>query len=65
MQNESMYELSLMSSQNVGTSTTPYVLGLLEKNDKINLSVDMGNTTPFLDEVLNNKVDIGLIEGKS
>lgn len=64
MQNESMYELSLMSSQNVGTYLSPYILsGILEKNDKINLSVSMGNTTQILDEVVNNKIDIGLIEG--
>lgn len=64
MQNESMYELSLMVSQNVGTYLAPYVLSdILNSTNNINLTILMGNTSQILDEVSNNKIDIGLIEG--
>lgn len=64
MLNENMYELSIMSSKNVGNYLLPYALSdILDKDSMVNLSVTIGNTNEILDAVLDNSIDIGLIEG--
>ena len=65
MQNENMYDILLKSSKNIGTYLLPMAVAeVFENKDKnINLTVSFDNTETILDDVVNNRCDIGLVEG--
>ncbi|CZE47060.1 LysR family transcriptional regulator [Campylobacter geochelonis] len=63
MRNSSMFDISIMSSQNVGNYLLPYILSdFTNKDFNIDLDVKICNTERILEFIKKNKCDIGLIE---
>lgn len=65
MQNENMFEIFIKSSKNIGNYLLPMAIAdILENKDKnIKLNISLDNTETILDDVINNRCDIGLVEG--
>lgn len=63
MQNSSMYNIKLISSQNIGNYLLPEILCNL-LNENLSLDVDFDNTQSIIKSVVNNECDVGIIEGR-
>lgn len=62
-----MFDISIISSKNIGNYLLPKAIGeiLQNKNDKskVHLDIQIKNTEAILESIINNKCDIGLVEG--
>ncbi|NLK67007.1 MAG: LysR family transcriptional regulator [Campylobacteraceae bacterium] len=65
MLNENMFEIYITSSKNVGNYLLPVAIAdMIENKDKnVHLNISFENTDTILDDVMNNRCDIGLVEG--
>ncbi|MSN95619.1 LysR family transcriptional regulator [Campylobacter sp. FMV-PI01] len=66
MKDKNMFEINIMSSQNIGNYLLPYILtNLLDSNQQnIQIKTDIANTSVILDKILNNECDLAVVEGE-
>lgn len=64
MRNSQMYDIKIMSSQNVGNYLLTSILeNVLNLDLNINLELSINNTANIVNSIVENRCDLGLVEG--